>query len=437
MTTMDILTANDRPGQYPPSYYAATANDIQPSAPAQGELNCDVCVIGGGYTGLSTALHLAEKGYDVVLLEASRVGFGASGRNGGQVGSGQRVDQHRLEQMVGPAHAHKLWKLARQSQLLVKDLIDKHNIQCDYKPGIIHADHRARFVKSHHQYVDKLNREYHYPLISPLSKAQVREEIGSSAYHGGSLDTGAAHLHPLNYCLGLATAARAAGVRLYERSRVTAITETEPATITTTQATVNARYLVLGCNGYMGRLQNRVAARVMPINNFIVATEPLTNAVATNLIKNNRAIADSRFVVNYYRLSADNRLLFGGGENYSHRFPHDIEAVARKPMLNIFPQLRNTKIDYSWGGTLGITMNRLPYFCRIRGNILSAGGYSGHGVAMATLAGRLMAEAINGQAGAFDVMNSIPDAKFPGGSRLRSPLLVLGMTWYALRDRLP
>ncbi len=436
MTSLDILTANDSIGQYPQSYYAATANQHTSHKPATGDISCDVCVVGGGFTGLSAALHLAEMGYDVVLLDANRVGWGASGRNGGQVGSGQRLDQDELEKLVGLNHARELWDLARQSQLLVKNLIDKHNIQCDYTPGIIHADHRRRFVKHHHDYANKLINEYDYKLISPLSKAEIQHETGSISYHGGTLDMGGAHLHPLNYCLGLANAAKFAGVRVFEQSRVTSIKESEPAVLTTDSATVTANYVVLGCNGYMGKLQKQIASSVMPINNFIIATEPLHNCGIQNLIRNNYAIADSRFVVNYYRKSSDNRLLFGGGENYGYRFPKNIESVVKKPMLDIYPQLRNTRIDYAWGGTLGITMNRMPHFSRLRGNILSAGGYSGHGVALATLSGAIMADAINGQATAFDIMSSVPGPKFPGGSMLRSPLLVLGMTWYALRDRL-
>lgn len=436
MASMDFLTANDRHGEYPNSFYAATANLLEPYSPAQGQIDCDVCVIGGGYTGLSCALHLAQKGYDVVLLEAQRLGWGASGRNGGQVGSGQRVDQDELERLVGRDQAHELWDLARRSQQLVQKLISTHNIDCDYQSGIIHADHRKRYVAHSHDYARKLNDDYGYEKISTLSVDDIREQIGSEAYFGGTLDTGAGHLHPLNFALGLAAAAKQAGVRLFERSRVTSVQESEPAHVTTGDAKVSARYVVLGCNGYLGALQQDVASRVMPINNFIVATEPFSEVDASNLIRYNRAVADSRFVVNYFRLSKDRRLLFGGGESYRYKFPKDIEAVVKKPMLQIFPQLRNVKIDYAWGGTLGITMNRMPHFSRLRGNILSAGGFSGHGVAMATLSGSLLADAIDGQAGSFDIMSTVPSPRFPGGSRMRLPLLILGMTWFALRDRL-
>ncbi len=433
---MDILTVNDRQGEYPKSWYAATANTHEPFETAKGDLTCDVCVIGGGYTGLSAALHLARKGFDVVLLEAHRVGWGASGRNGGQVGTGQRVGQAELERMVGLERARELWLLSLASTQLVKDLIDTYSIDCDYTRGIIHADHRKRYVADSHKQADKLRNDYDYDQVSTLDQRQIREEVGSESYYGGTLDKGSAHVHPLNYALGLAGAAKQAGVRVFENSRVTTMETSEPAVISTGQASIKARYVALACNGYLGGLQPQIASHVMPINNYIVATEPLSDADATALIKNNYAVADSRFVVNYFRLSRDKRMLFGGGESYRYRFPGDIAGLVTKPMLSVYPQLKGVKLDYAWGGTLGITMNRMPHFSRIKGNVLSTGGYSGHGVAMATLAGSLIADAVDGQAGAFDVMQSVPSHKFPGGTMLRLPLLAVGMMWYTLRDKL-
>jgi gamma-glutamylputrescine oxidase len=433
---MDILTANDRQGRYPASYYAATATPLVEFEQAQGAICCDVCVIGGGYTGLSAALHLAQDGYDVVLLEAHRVGFGASGRNGGQVGTGQRLDQDALERLVGINLAQELWKIGIQSVDLVKSLISNHKINCDFTPGIIHADHRARFVAHSHTYAEKLTRDYGYDKIRPLDRGEIYHLVGSPAYFGGTLDMGGGHLHPLNYALGLARAALAAGVRFFENSRVTDVVEGDPATTRTEQAEITARHVVLGCNGYLGGLSPRIARRVMPINNFIVATEPLGEETAQGLIRENHAVADSRFVINYFRLSADNRMLFGGGESYGYRFPRDIAALVKKPMLKVYPQLKDVKIEHAWGGTLGITMSRLPHFSRLRGNILSASGFSGHGVAMATLAGKMLAEATKGQAERFDLMASLPTPRFPGGTLLRWPLLVAAMTWFSLRDRL-
>ena len=432
---MDILTVNDRPGEYPASWYAATAPIAPPAPEARGAISCDVCVVGGGYTGLSAALALAERGMEVVLVEAHRLGWGASGRNGGQVNPGQRVDQDALERSHGPATARRLWEMGLASVDLVHELIAAHRIDCHYVPGVIHADHRARFVPETHAYAAKLARDYGYGKIRPLSRDEIRHLVGSSAYHGGSLDMGGGHLHPLCYALGLARATEAAGVRFFERTRVAGIEPGDPVVLATPRARIRARYVILGCNGYLGGLAPRVAARVMPINNFIVATEPLGEESARSLIRENHAVGDSRFVINYFRLSQDNRLLFGGGETYGYRFPADIAATVRKPMLKVFPQLRDVRIDHAWGGTLGITMTRMPHVARLAGNILSAGGYSGHGVAMATFAGRVMAEALAGQAGRFDLMASIPTPRFPGGARFRTPLLALAMTWYALRDR--
>lgn len=432
---MDLLTVNDQPREYPRSYYAATASSLAPMPPPQGNLSCDVCVVGGGYTGLSTALHLAERGYDVVLVEANRVGWGASGRNGGQVGTGQRVEQDELERMVGLSDAKALWALGLESVALVKDLIANHNIACGWSDGIIHADHRARFVPHSHAYADHLAAAYGYDQIEKLDRDQMHWHVGSPAYHGGTLDHGSGHLHPLNYALGLARAAKAAGVRIYEGARVDAIGRGAKPWVTVARSQIKADYVALCCNGYIGGLAPDVLARVLPINNFIAATHPLSEDEARALIRNNHAVADSKFVINYFRLSEDRRLLFGGGESYGTRFPSDIEGLVCKNMASIFPHLQGIEIDYVWGGTLGITLNRMPSFQRLSGNVLSVGGYSGHGVALASLSGKLMAEAIAGQAERFDIMARIAPRPFPGGRLMRLPLMVLGMLWYSLRDR--
>lgn len=431
---MNLLHVNDRAGEYPPSYYAATATPFAALPMLQGEVQADVCVVGGGYTGLSAALHLAQKGYSVVVLEAHRMGFGASGRNGGQVGSGQRQDQDWLEAEVGREAAHRLWAMAEEAKALVKSLIRDHAMPVTFYPGVATACWHEAEVAEALRYADKLERDYNYTHLERLDRGRVRGLIGSEAFRGGVLDRDAGHVHPLNYALGLAKAAAEAGAKLYERSEVVAIEPGAKPLVRTTGGSVRAGQVILACNGYLGGLNPQVAARVMPINNFILATEPLGER-ARSVLSEPVAVADTKFVVNYWRLSEDNRLLFGGGETYGYRFP-DILRVVKKPLLRIYPQLADARIDYAWGGTLAITMNRMPCFARPAQNVLSASGYSGHGVAMATLAGKVLAETVAGHAERFDLMAGIPQMAFPGGPALRWPMLVLAMTWYSLRDRL-
>lgn len=431
---MNLLHVNDRPGEYPASFYAATRAPFPRQAPLVGAHRADVCIVGGGYTGLSAALHLARRGYSVIVLEAQRIGFGASGRNGGQVGSGQRQDQDALERVAGKADARRLWDLAEEAKGMVRDLITDHAMPVTFRPGIAHACYAAAEVDHARAYAEKLARDYGYDGITPLDRAGLQAIVGSDAFAGGDIDMGAGHVHPLNYAIGLAQAAQAAGAVIHESSEVTRIEDFAKPVVRTAQGQVTADQVILAANGYLGGLEPSVAARVMPINNFIVATEPLDER-ARDVLAEPVAVADTKFVVNYWRLSEDNRLLFGGGESYGWRFP-DIVKTVRKPMLAIYPQLQDTKIDYAWGGTLAITMTRHPCFMRPRKNVLSASGYSGHGVAIATLAGRVLAEAVGGQHERFDLMASLPTPRFPGGVALRWPLLVLAMTWYSMRDRL-
>ncbi|MBL9051129.1 MAG: FAD-binding oxidoreductase [Tabrizicola sp.] len=431
---MNLLHANDRRGEYPASYYAATATPLDRFPILKGATKADVCVVGGGYTGLSAALHLRQRGYDVVLLEAHRIGFGASGRNGGQVVSGQRQDQVWIEKTVGRENAHRLWDLAQEAKSLVKSLVRDHAMPVTFYPGIAHACRSEAEVRETHAYAEKLRRDYGYAHLEPLDRTGIRRLIGSTTYVGGEIDRDAGHLHPLNYAIGLAQAAAKAGVRIHEMSEVHRVEPGPRPVVRTPSGYVDCATVILAGNGYLGQLNEEVAAKVMPINNFIVATEPLGDR-ARDIISEPVAVSDSKFVVNYWRLSEDNRLLFGGAESYGYRFP-DVIKVVSKPMLEIYPQLAKTRIDYAWGGTLAITVNRMPCFTRPGQNVLSASGYSGHGVAMATLAGKLMAEATAGQMERFDLMASLPQHRFPGGAALRWPLLVMAMTWYAMRDRL-
>lgn len=418
------------------SWYQATARGRRTWPRLAGRVAADVCVVGGGYTGLSAALHLAERGYAVVLLEAEHVGWGAAGRNGGQVGSGQRRDEAELTASFGLALARRLWALGEEGKAIVRERVARHAIDCDLKPGQLIVAARAADTAALRARPGRLARDFGYDAMRYVPAAELGAMLGSKVFHGGLLDTGALHLHPLNYALGLARACDTAGVRIFEGSAALGCSASDPATVRTAAGEVSARHVVLGCDGYLGRLEPRIAAHLMPINNFIVATAPLGATRARTLIRDDVCVHDTRFVVNYFRLSADHRLLFGGGENYRRGFPADIGAFVRPHLLRVFPQLADVPLEYAWGGALGISRTRLPHLGRLAPNLFFAQGYSGHGISIASLAGRLIAEAVAGQAERFDVLATLPAPRWPGGTLLRWPLLVLGMLYYSLRDRL-
>jgi len=429
-----MMMSPNGPG-HPDSYYVATAKGMVDRPALDSELSADVCVVGGGFTGLSAALNLAERGLDVVLLEAERIGFGASGRCGGLVGSGQRKDVLEMEAAFGVERSQQYWAFAEQAKEEIRSRVEKHDIPCDLQQGQLLGIHKRGYLGWAQELADALTERYAYPFCRVLTAEETHEYVATDNFLEGFYDPEALNLHPLNYALGLAKAASDAGVRIFENSRVTGYSKTDPALVRTATGSVRASHVVLACNGYLGDLEPRSAGKIMPINNFMVATEPLGKERALELIKGRFGIHDTRFVVNYFRLSDDYRLLYGGGENYRPGFPRDIASFVRKYMLRMFPQLRDVKIDHAWGGTLAVTVNRLPHIGRLDPNVYFGQGYSGHGISTANFAGMVIAEAIAGVAGRFDAMAKLPIYTFPGGTLLRYPGLVLGMLYFSLKDR--
>ncbi|MEJ8571112.1 FAD-binding oxidoreductase [Microbaculum marinum] len=418
------------------SWYTATAHTLDPFPPLDGDIRADVAVVGGGFTGLSAALHLAERGVDVVLLEANRVGWGASGRNGGQVHSGQRRDVEWLEAHLGVTRAKELWSLAEESKQLLRDLVERHGIDCDLRHGIFSVAHKPRYVADEKKYVEKLRRDYGYQEIEWIERDALADALGTDVYFGGMRDGGAGHLHPLNYALGIARAAAAAGARIHEGTEVTALEGSDTRVLVTPRGRVSADTVILAGNGYLDGIEPDTETRVMPMNNYILTTEPIGAGVAGGILKGGEAASDSRFVIYYWRPTPDGRLLFGGGETYSRKLPSDVRAFVRRHMLNIYPDLGDVRIDHAWGGTLAVTVNRLPYIRKLRTGVYVGAGFSGQGVTIAPLAGKVLADAITNAPARLDAFADLPCPPFPGGKWLRAPTLAAAMTWFALRDRL-
>jgi gamma-glutamylputrescine oxidase len=421
-----------------PSYYAATAHP-QPDCPAlKGRREADVCVVGGGFTGVQAALELAERGFSVVLLEARRIGWGASGRNGGQICSGLSADMSKVEKWVGLDDARKIFAATEEGKAIIRERVIKHAIDCDLAWGYFHAAERAREMAEVEAWHDHWRETYGVTTLSVArGAAEARRHVASDRYIGGLFDAGAGHLHPLNYCLGLARAAALAGVEILEGSAVTAVAPGVRPLVKTAEGEVSAAFVVLGCNAYLEGLEPALRAKIMPVGTYIGATEVLGENRAGALIPGNAAIADLKFVLDYFRRSADHRLLFGGRVSYTTREPADLKAAMRASMLRVFPELGDVAMDYAWGGFVAITMERTPHLGRIGSNIYFAQGYSGSGVTLCGMAARILAEAIAGQAARLDLFSRLPHTTFPGGPLLRTPTLALAMLWYRLRDLLP
>jgi gamma-glutamylputrescine oxidase len=428
--------STSRNEQHADSYYAASANPAPVRATLQGDLNCDVCIVGAGITGLMAALHLAEKGYNVAVVEAHQVGWGASGRSGGQAIIGFNKGVKYLQNLMGKNDAQKLWDLNIEARDILKDTVSRNAIDCDLKWGHLHMAIKPRHMRELIEMKDELEAEVDYKGLELLDKAEARARVGSEKYIGALHDPESGHLHPLNYTLGLATAAEKAGAKIFEHSPATHIEHSANPVITTAQGRITCQHLILCANAYLDRLEPGISSKIMPVGTYIIATEPLGDALAKSVIRDDDAVVDINFVLNYWRLSADQRMLFGGRVSYSGLAPFDLKQTMGHTMRDVYPQLEGTKIEYAWGGNVAITVNRLPHFGRIGKNIYFAHGFSGHGIMHTGLAGKLMAEAVQGTAERFDVFGRIPHMSFPGGAMMRKPALVLAMAYFKLRDLL-
>ncbi|MCO7518232.1 MULTISPECIES: FAD-binding oxidoreductase [unclassified Pseudomonas] len=421
------------------SYYAASARQGTVYPTLEQDLQADVCVVGGGLTGVNTALELAERGLSVILLEARRIGWGASGRNGGQLIRGIGHDVSGFARHVGQEGVRYLQQAGIDSVALVARRIEQYAIPCDLRWGFCElANTPAQFAAfaAEQRGLAELGYRHETRLVD---KARLDEIVASDLYAGGLVDMGSGHLHPLDLVQGEARAASAQGARIFEQSPVLRIEHGASVTLHTARGKVRAAHLVLGCNAHLDELEPRLSGKVLPAGSYVVATEPLPERLARSLIPQNMALCDQKVGLDYYRLTADNRLLFGGACHYSGRDPSDIGAYMRPKVLKVFPQLAEVRLDYQWGGMIGITANRFPQVGRLRQhpNVFYAQGYSGHGLNVTHWTAKLLAEAIATQASyGLDVFSSVPHLTFPGGKALRSPLLAMGMLWYRLREAL-
>lgn len=416
------------------SFYAASVAPIRQRPSLDGNRSAKVCVVGGGLTGVSVALELASRNVDVLLLEAGRVGWAASGRNGGQALVGFTTEMADIRRMVGPETARALWTMSVDGVALIEQRCAQHAIDCDLRHGALTAAVRMRNLADHAAWRDEAASEYGYKHFKLLDRSQIRTEIASERYHGGLLDMGSRHLNPLKYCLGLARAATEAGAVLYENSPAIRIDASGPPTVHTPHGIVRADQVVLACNAYLGGLNQHAWRNIMPVASYVCATEPLGQARARALIPNDYAVCDDRHVLDYYRLSADHRLLFGGAASYSSRTPKALKSLMRRKVLRVFPQLADVMIEHAWSGKLAITRNRFPDLGRLAPNLFYAQGYSGHGLAFSGVAGRMLAAATTGDGRALDMIASVPHKPFPGGARWRAPMLVLGQLWHRMKD---
>ena len=426
-----FLKFNTDTKQHAPSYYAATANWQTDYPELEGAIEADVAIVGGGFSGVATAVELSERGYKVVLLESNRIGWGASGRNGGQIIGGYGQNPGAFRSTIGSEGVDIVEGMGVECVDIIKQRIEKYNIDCDLKWGYCEVGLKKRHLKSYQQWAED------DPAMRLLDQDQIKEYVNSELYLGGYYREDWGHIQPLNLCIGEAKVAQSLGANIFENSQVTNITYGDNPVVTTQKGSVKAGHVILCGNAYMGKLVPYLDARVLPATSCIIGTEPLSDEQLQQTMVRDVAVCDSRTALDYYRLSADKRLLFGGLSNYTGLEPANAEAVMRNKMAKVFPSLKNVKIDYSWSGRMGISVRRMPQIGRIKNsNILYASGYSGHGVAPTHMTGRLLAEAVDGNTHRFDIMNKIFHLPWPGGKLLRRPAMAAGMMFYKIRDAL-
>ncbi len=416
------------------SFYQSTLPERPTYAPLPGSTEADVLVIGGGFTGLQAAYHLASAGKDVVVIDGACFGDGASGRNGGQLGTGQRSWPEEHESSFGRERAAHLFQIAERAKAHLLDFARDHDFEIDYVPGQISAAHTKSYVADYEAHADIVRDRFDYPHIRFLDREELASKLGTSRYHGGIIDTGTGHINPLKYIVGLAKAAAGAGARCHENTRATSIkSDTSKVTVTTDRGTITAGQVLLACNAYIDGLEPKMSAHVMPIRSFIGATVPLGHN--SPVIPGGESVDDSRFVVRYFRRSVDGRLLFGGREAYTADNPTDISVHIRRQIEELYPDLKDIEITHAWGGSVGITMPRQPYVAEVMKNVTAIGGYSGHGVMLSNFCGKLYADHVLGGSADLEALRSLGVPAFPGGRRFRKPLLFLALTWFAMRDR--
>lgn len=422
------------------NYYYATVPPPPPHAPLAGDVRADVCIVGGGIAGLSAALHLVERGFSVALLEAKHLGFGGSGRSGGQTIFGYASGQEKLVKIVGPADARRMWDVSVEGMKLLHELIARHRIDCDYVSGHMHVGVKPRHDAELAAEVETLHEQYDYRSVRRVDHDELRTLVASERYTTGLYDSASGHLNPYKYTLGLGAAAARAGVRLFEGSWVTKLDVAQDANaehvVHAARGTVRARHLLIAGGALLGRLVPELARKLMAVGTYIATTGVLGAERATALITNDAAVADINWVLDYFRRTPEHRLLFGGRVSYSGVDPFDSARVLRGRIERVFPQLADVKIEYAWGGFVDITPNRAPHFGRLAPNAYFVQGFSGHGMVLTGIAGKLVAEAIAGTAERFDVFARIPHHDFPGGALFRRPALVLAMLWFRLKDLL-